>query len=160
MSAREFIFAHTWLVYAYSIKISYPKQMSKPKTWRLVMICFLFTLHRRLHKNIERYTADIIVSWPNPEQWVIVHTSDLMMIIRQSIYILSIITGEISKLKTYSPIYYIMDNGENMLNLTHTLDKIYPTGILSIPCLQINLHNDDNEMVYCTNKRVRSASQW
>ena len=31
------------------------------------------------YKNIERHTADTIVSWPNPKQWVIVHTSDLMM---------------------------------------------------------------------------------
>ena len=29
------------------------------------------------------------------------------------------------KLKTLSPIYCIIDNWENMLNLTHTLDKIY-----------------------------------
>ena len=46
----------------------------------------------RSYKNIERYTADTIVSWPNPKQWVLVHTSDLMMIIRQSMYIISIIT--------------------------------------------------------------------
>ena len=76
-------------------------------------------------KNIERHTADTIVSWPNPKQWVMVHTSDLMMIITQSIYILSIVTRVMGKLKTYSPTYCIMDNGENMLNLTHTLDKIY-----------------------------------
>ena len=82
------------------------------------------------NKNIERHTADTIVSWPNPKQWVIVHTSDLMMMIRQSICILSIITREMGKLKTYSPTYCIMDDGENMLNLTHTLDKIYLTGIL------------------------------
>ena len=82
------------------------------------------------YKNIERHTADTIVSWPNPKQWVIVYTSDLMMIIRQSIYVLSIITREMDKLKTYNPTYCIMDNGENMLNLTHTLDKIYLTGIL------------------------------
>ena len=37
-------------------------------------------------KNMERHMAHTIVSWPNSEQWVIVHTSDLMMIIRQSIY--------------------------------------------------------------------------
>ena len=41
------------------------------------------------YTDIERHTADTIVLWPNPKQWVIVHTSDLMMIIRQSIYILS-----------------------------------------------------------------------
>ena len=40
-------------------------------------------------------------------------------------YILSTITRELGKLKTYSPIYWIMDNYEKMLNLTHTLDKIY-----------------------------------
>ena len=34
-------------------------------------------------KNIKRHTAHTIVSWPNPKQWIIVHTSDLMMIIRQ-----------------------------------------------------------------------------
>ena len=43
------------------------------------------------------------------------------------IYILSIITRETGKLKTHSPIYCIMDNWENMLNLTYTLDKIYLT---------------------------------
>ena len=41
------------------------------------------------HKNIERHTAHAIVSWHNPKQWIIVHTSDLMMIIRQSVYSLN-----------------------------------------------------------------------
>ena len=40
----------------------------------------------------------------------------------------------VGKLKTHSPTYCIMDcimdHLENMLNLTHTLDKIYLTGIL------------------------------
>ena len=81
-------------------------------------------------KNIEIHSAHTIVWWPNPKQWVIVHTSDLMMIIRQSIYIFSIITKGMGKLKTHSPTYYIMDNWDNMLNLTHTLDKLYLTGIL------------------------------
>ena len=58
------------------------------------------------------------------------HTSDLMMIIRQSIYILSIITTEMGELKTHNPTYCIMDNGDNIFNLTLTLDKIYLTGIL------------------------------
>ena len=60
-------------------------------------------LGRRFDRNIERHTADTIVSWPNPKQWVIVHTSDLMMIIRQSIYILSIMTREMVNWKTYNP---------------------------------------------------------
>ena len=34
------------------------------------------------HKNITRHTAHTIVSWPNPKQWQMGHTSDLMMIIR------------------------------------------------------------------------------
>ena len=81
-------------------------------------------------KNIEKHTAHTIVSWPNPKQWVIVHTSDLMMIIRLSIYIFSIITKGMGILKTHSPTYCIMDNRDNVLNLTRTLDKLYLTGIL------------------------------
>ena len=81
-------------------------------------------------KNIERHTAHTISPRPNPKQWVIAHISDLMMIIRQSKYILSIITWEMGKLKTHSPTYCIKDNWENLLNLTHTLDKIYLTGTL------------------------------
>ena len=46
------------------------------------------------------------------------------------IYSISIITKEMGKLKTHSPTYCIMDNSEYMLNLTHTLDKLYLTGIL------------------------------
>ena len=79
--------------------------------------------HNDIQKHIERHTTYTIVSWPNPKQWVIVHTSDLMMIIRQSIYILSIITREMGKLKTHSPTYCMMDNWEDMLNLTQTLKK-------------------------------------
>ena len=33
-------------------------------------------------KNIVRHTAHTIVSWPNPKQWLMIHTSGLMMIIR------------------------------------------------------------------------------
>ena len=40
-------------------------------------------------KDIERHIAHTIVSWPDPKQWVIAHTSDFMMIVRQSIYIFS-----------------------------------------------------------------------
>ena len=60
-------------------------------------------------KNIKRHTAHTIVSEPNPKQWIIVHTSDLIMIIRQSIYSLNQ-HKEMDKLKTRSPIYCIMDN--------------------------------------------------
>ena len=33
------------------------------------------------HKNLVRHTAHTIVSWPNPQQWLMIHPSDLMMII-------------------------------------------------------------------------------
>ena len=68
-----------------------------------------------IDKNIERHIAHTIVSRPNPKQWVIVHTSDLIMIIRQSMYILSIFTKEKGKLVTHSPTYCIMDNSENII---------------------------------------------
>ena len=71
------------------------------------------------YNNIERQTEHTTVSWHDPKQWMIIHTSDLMMIIRQSTCILSIITREMGKLKTHSSIYCIMDKWKNMLNLTH-----------------------------------------
>ena len=36
------------------------------------------------YKNIVRHTAHTIVSWPNPKQWLMINTSGLMMIIRES----------------------------------------------------------------------------
>ena len=65
-------------------------------------------------KNTESHTAHTIVSWPNPKQWVIVHASDSMMMIRQSICILLIITREMGQLNTHSPTCFVMDNWENM----------------------------------------------
>ena len=92
-------------------------------------------LYLVIHKNIVRHTAHTIAQWPNPKQWIIVHTSDLTMIIRQSMYFLSIIIREMGKQKTHGPIYCIMDNWNNMLNLTHTLDMIFalqPTQIIRL----------------------------
>ena len=71
---------------------------TKEDRTRLLNPDIAYTQNNVCHKNIERHTAHIIVSWPNTKQWVIVHTSDLMMIIRQSMYILSIITKEMGKL--------------------------------------------------------------
>ena len=39
---------------------------------------------RNTDKNIVRHTAHTIVSWPNPKQWLMIHTSGLMMMIRSS----------------------------------------------------------------------------
>ena len=90
--------------------------------WTLLSACFNrhgndANLHfvGQADKNIERHTADTSVSWPNPKQWVTVHKYDLMMTRRQSIYILSIITREIGKLKTYSPPNCILDYGDNVI---------------------------------------------
>ena len=44
------------------------------RTWYFSMV--------HSHKNIVRHTAHTIVSWPNPKQWLMIHTSGLMMIIR------------------------------------------------------------------------------
>ena len=80
---------------------------AKPFSWFLLRCNPSPLCH---HKNTEKHTAHTIVSWPNPKQWVIVHTSDSMMIIRQSIYILSIIIREMGQLRTHSPTCFVMDN--------------------------------------------------
>ena len=57
--------------------------------WVIFKLIFLqiddrsFLVNRPLmNKNIVRHTAHTIVSWPNPKQWLMIHTSGLMMIIR------------------------------------------------------------------------------
>ena len=121
--------------------------------WNVLHTINTFSTHRHFgqyivpQNNTEIHTAHTIVSCPSPKPWVIVHTSDSMMKIWQCIYILSIITREMSRLKTHSPTCFVMDNWENMLYLTHTLDQLYLTGIFWVQCLQISLHNDDNDMV-------------
>ena len=62
-----------------------------------------------IDKNIERRRAHIIVSWPNPKQWVIVHTSDLMTMIRQSIFSLNHHKGD-GKIENTQPQLCIVDN--------------------------------------------------
>ena len=85
------------------------KWISLEHQWQMGL-CFFFVCRAsrsdtNFQKNIYRHTADTIVSWPNLIQWAIVHTSYLMMMIRQSICILSTITTEMGKLKTYSLTY-------------------------------------------------------
>ena len=68
------------------------------------------------HKTLESHTVHTIVLWTNPKQWKIVHISNFMMIIRQSIYIiysLNHLKGNRST-ETHSPTYCIMDNLENI----------------------------------------------
>ena len=96
---------------------------------------------KNIHKNIEIHTTHTIVSWPNPKQWAIVHTSVLMMIIRQSIYIISIITREMGKLKTHIPTYCMMDNWENIHNNISLLICLSPSIylILTVGLVMIKL---------------------
>ena len=62
---------------------THTKKKKKKKT--TVGIRPSLTTRDTQQKKIEKHTAHTIVSWPNPKQWVIVYTSDLMMIIRQKI---------------------------------------------------------------------------
>ena len=52
-------------------------------TWMIPCNFITEVIHsKRGYKNIVRHTAHTIVSWPNPKQWLMIHTSGLMMIIR------------------------------------------------------------------------------
>ena len=53
-----------------------------------------------------------------------------------------IITGELGKLKTHSPIYWIKDDGENCLNFRHTLGSTCLTSVLD-PGTNCRLFADD-----------------
>ena len=68
------------------------------------------------HKNIERRTAHTIASWPNPKQLQMGHTSDLIMKIRWSTGIFTIIVREMCELNTHSPIHSMWGDWENWLN--------------------------------------------
>ena len=92
------------------------------KNWRYLSVKQAW----KSHKNIERHTAYATVLWPISKQWITFHTSDLMVIIRQCIYILSIITGEMGKLKTGSHMNCRMDNWEKcLILLTHSTKYIW-----------------------------------
>ena len=55
---------------------------NKPIFFQIVDRCKQATSHHLNQKNIVRHTTHTIVSWPNPKQWLMIHTSGLMMIIR------------------------------------------------------------------------------
>ena len=87
----------------------------------------IITVHvdkKWLHKNTERHTVHTIVSWPNPKQYFRFDDDN------KTKYIYSLTQPTKNTQKTHSPVYCIMDNWENVPYLTHTLDKIYLTGIL------------------------------
>ena len=90
------------------------------------------------YKNITRHMAE-------PEQWLMIHSSDLWAIIWRT-DILTIIKIEIGKLKNKTkykqtnepkvPIYCIKDNWENEFNLRDILDMIYLTNTFISNVLQ------------------------
>ena len=66
----------------------------------------------------------VVVSSPDSKQWLMIHISDLIMIIRWSTNIFTIIKKEMGKLKTHSHIYCIKDNWENWLHLKYIFNRI------------------------------------
>ena len=69
------------LIILHNVKL-YVVALTSMPSWFYAYMCVVFYLWTTSHKNIERHTAHTTVSWPNPKQWLIFHTSDLMMIIR------------------------------------------------------------------------------
>ena len=59
-------------------------------------------------KTILRHTAHTIKSWPIPKQWQMIHSFNLMRMIRLSTFTLTIITREMDKLKTHNSIYHLI----------------------------------------------------
>ena len=66
-----------------------------------------------------------------------VHTFDVIMMIRLSTRILSIITREMGKLNAHNLNYRMKDNWENWPNLRHTLDSMYLVIIFEVQYCQI-----------------------
>ena len=60
---------------------------------------------------------------------------------------LTIVKGDVCKLKLHSTIHCINHNWENGIHLRrHTLCTIYMASMLYVQCLQASLYSDDNEM--------------
>ena len=55
----------------------------------MILLHFVMRTCLMYHNYMLQLTAHTIVWWPNPKQWIIVHTSDLMVLIRQSAYSIS-----------------------------------------------------------------------
>ena len=61
-----------------------------------------------------------------------------------------------AKLNMHSPIYFMKDHWEKWLNLRHTFETEC-TKKFGVQYFQIGLHNDDNEVIWCANKRIPSS---
>ena len=74
-------------------------------------------------KNRVRHTARAIVSWPNPILWLMIHTSDLMMITRESTLSHNYYR-RIGKAEDTQPHISTRRNWEVCLNFRHTRQHI------------------------------------
>ena len=110
----------------------------------------------QLHKNIKRRTAHTIVSWPNPKQWITVHTSDLMMIIRQSNIFSQPSRGNWVNVYRYVCTMMIM-RWCNVQTNEYDLKAI----TYSIICTHHKLHNkDENKIPWCRKYILIRVSFW
>ena len=51
------------------------------------------------------------------------------------------------------------DSWEYWFNLRHTLNRMYLTNSFQVQYILIRLHNDDNDVVWCANRRIPPSSQ-
>ena len=69
---------HVGVVKSHSIYRHVIDLIDHSEVFRFRMVNKIFIMN----KNIERHTVHTIISWPNPKQWKMGYTSDLMMIIQ------------------------------------------------------------------------------
>ena len=101
----------------------------------------LINFHR---KSIAKHVVYTIFHDPTIHSGLVINISDLMMTIKWSSDMLTIIKKETAKLKTHYLKYCIKGTLENKCNLWHTFDRIYMTTLIYAQCFQINLHYDDS----------------
>ena len=88
-------------------------------------LCYCIGLDDIFQKNIGRHAAHNIVWWPNHKHWLIIYTSDLMMIRYSRPHILAVIACKMGLLKTHSLVYRKEDVCENWRNHRHARHNIF-----------------------------------
>ena len=116
-------------------------------------VCKIADILPRLeYDNTNEYLSLITICSKSHKIYTLLYCCFLLLsafLVHYDDIIMGVMASQITSLTiVYSTVYSgAMDNWENMPYLTHTLEKLYLTGILWVQCLQISLHNDDNEMV-------------
>ena len=76
--------------------------------------------------DITRHTAHAIVQWPNPKQWLMIHTFDLLMqITKRSTHVLMVISREMSELKPHSLTHCKDDTWKKLLQVLYIYSTEY-----------------------------------